>query len=66
MKPADALEFTATESIIATYIMQVAESIDIEDICEAGSKAKVLAEAGEHVPGVALIMVIVNPCRQII
>jgi len=34
--------------------VQVAESINIEDICEAGSKAKILEETGEHVPGITL------------
>jgi hypothetical protein len=41
---------------MATYVMQVAESINIENICEAGSKAKILKEAGEHVPRVTLEM----------
>jgi hypothetical protein len=39
---------------MAAYVVQVAESIDIEDICEARSKEKILKETGEHVPGVTL------------
>jgi hypothetical protein len=41
---------------MAAYVVQVAESIDIEDICKARSEKKILEEAGEHVPGIALEM----------
>jgi hypothetical protein len=41
---------------MATYVVQVAESVNVENIREAGSKAKILEEAGEHVPGVTLEM----------
>ena len=34
--------------------MQVAEGIDVEHICEAGCETKVLEEAREHVPRIAL------------
>ena len=34
--------------------MQVAEGIDVEYICEAGSETKILEEAREHVPRIAL------------
>lgn len=36
------------------YVVQVAESVHIENISEAGREAKVLEEAGEHMPRVTL------------
>ena len=37
-----------------TYIMQIAEGINIQNVDEAGSQAEVLKERGEHVHWVAL------------
>jgi hypothetical protein len=37
-----------------THIVQVTECIDVEYISETWSKAQVLEETGEHVPGVPL------------
>lgn len=37
-----------------TYIVQIAERIDVEHVCETGCQAKILEEAGEHMPGIAL------------
>ena len=36
------------------YIVEVAESINIKDICEARCKTKILKEAWKHVPWIAL------------
>jgi hypothetical protein len=37
-----------------TYVVQVAEGIDVEDVGEARRNAQILDETGEHVPRVAL------------
>ena len=41
---------------MVTYVVQVAESINIKNIREAGSQTKILEEAGEHMPGITLEM----------
>jgi hypothetical protein len=50
---------------MTTYIMQVAESINIENICEAESQTKILEEAGEHMPGITLEMASFMPAARI-
>jgi hypothetical protein len=39
-----------------SYIMQVTERVDVQDVGEAGSDEKILQETGEHVPWIALSM----------
>ena len=38
----------------STYIMQVTECVNIEDIRETRCYAQILEETGEHMPGVSL------------
>jgi hypothetical protein len=37
-----------------TYVMQIAEGVDVQYIGEAGGETQVLKEAREHMPGIAL------------
>lgn len=38
----------------STYIMQVTECVNIENVCETHCDAQILEETGEHMPGVSL------------